>query len=490
MKRCAFMLTLALEAAAQSLTGPASVTVGDPVFLRLTNGITPIPGVTVRVTAPAIEMGIVAAASLTFRESPAGATRGILYRGDRLLIKGQSGDGWCEVAARGGSGYVACDFLDRQSYGQPVGITDVDGRIVAPGIAVVPGRVTVAAGAASFSFEVRAAAEDTTSLLAPGITHRTRRWIRDQDGPFTMQVVEVDPREPNAFVLPMRALDRAAAREKISSMAQRYGAIAATNGAPSAPDGTSLADYQLDGQATSTSTVPRAALIRCADGSLLIDRDRTCSLKDLVSAAPVLVLDGRVNISADGFGNDRVRMPRTAFAITTRGSWLFVTVDGRQPSSPGMRLDEFATELVTLGAARAINLEGGSSTTMVVEDAVRNSPADGAERTVSDGVLVFSVHDLASLRRILDRVAADPGQVAPGAIEPIFGHYDRAVAAFAAEEVEQVRIEIEAMRGEIRQRSGGELTPAAARVLTAAADAYLRLLPGIQQMFNRRRAIR
>ena len=480
-----FVWWFASVAAAQTLTGPASVNVGDPVFLRLANGVVPVRGASVRVSSPARELGTVAATALNFRESAGGAVRGVLYRGDRVLIRGQTGDGWCEViAGHGGSGYVGCDYLDREPFGQPVGITDVDGRVVALGLSVVPGVVSLEAGGASFNIEVRAPAEDTSTLVAPGITLRTRRWVREGDGPFAMQILEADPAEPNVLVLPVRAHDRAVAREKTSAMAQRYGAVAAVNGGPFMGGGVSLSDYVLGGQSVAVSPIARPALRRCMDGRLTIEAN--CAVSDVVGGGPRLVADGRVAIGPDGFGNERVRMARTAFAITAGGTYLFVTVDGR----PGLRLDEFAAELVAVGAVRAVNLDGGASTTMVVADTVRNSPVDGAEREVSDAVLVFSVHDLASLRQVMDRVALDPGQVATEAIEPIYQRYDNAVTAFAAEELDRVRMEVEALRGEVVKRSGGELTVAAARVLGEAATAYLRLLPGIQQALKQRRAYR
>jgi exopolysaccharide biosynthesis protein len=109
-----------------------------------------------------------------------------------------------------------------------------------------------------------------------------------------------------------------------------------------------------------------------------------------VGGGPRLVLRSAVAIGAEGFRHTPVRHPRTAFAVTDRGTYLLVTLDGRQTASVGMRLDELATELIALGAVEAMNLDGGGSTTMVVRDAVRNSPSDGRERPVSDAILVFS----------------------------------------------------------------------------------------------------
>jgi exopolysaccharide biosynthesis protein len=42
-----------------------------------------------------------------------------------------------------------------------------------------------------------------------------------------------------------------------------------------------------------------------------------------------------------------------------------------------------------LGAVQALNLDGGGSTTMVVNGEVVNKPSDGFERLISNAVLVL-----------------------------------------------------------------------------------------------------
>lgn len=595
---------IAFSALGQTLTGPANTTVGDAVFFRLTQGTAPLPGVVLRVAGPATESGTVTASTLNLRAAPGGEVRGVLYRTDRVLVKGQTGDGWCEViVSHGGSGFVSCDFLERQPFGQPVGTSDADGRVVATGLTVVPGPVTVEAGPATFTLQVSPLVSDTLSTLAPGLTLRERRWVRENDGPFAMQVLEIDPREPNLLLLPMRARNRAIGRETTSSLAKRYGAAAAINGGyfvvsstASGFAGQSTGAYMWDGEVVAGNSQVRSALVRCSEGGVAIDQvrfggrvltgtasaaltglnrarstqdllwmrplfgERTqtdaggveavldstgrvtrvadgegnveipadgavlsgtgagatflrsqatvgallearpaltlesvtgCSPLDVIGGGPTIVAAGQVEVGDERFGHETTRNPRTAFAITSRGTWLLVTLDGRQPASQGMRLDELAAELVAMGALRAVNLDGGGSTTMVVNDTLRNAPSDGAEREVSDGLLLFSVHDLPNLRQVMDRVALDPGQMDAAAVEPLYQRYDNAVAAFADEELDKVRVEIEALREEIKARTGGELTRAAARVLSEAVGAYLRLLPQIQQgLLNRRRPVR
>lgn len=82
------------------------------------------------------------------------------------------------------------------------------------------------------------------------------------------------------------------------------------------------------------------------------------------------------------------RHPRTLLAYND--DYLFlVTIDGRQTASVGMSFSEMATFLSgTLGATDAVNLDGGGSTTMVVNGSLVNVPSDGSQRSVSNAVLL------------------------------------------------------------------------------------------------------
>ncbi len=82
------------------------------------------------------------------------------------------------------------------------------------------------------------------------------------------------------------------------------------------------------------------------------------------------------------------RHPRTILAWNDARLFL-VVVDGRTSASIGMTFPEMAAFLVdTLGAAEAVNLDGGGSSTLVVDGTVRNRPSDGAERAVANAVLL------------------------------------------------------------------------------------------------------
>ena len=94
------------------------------------------------------------------------------------------------------------------------------------------------------------------------------------------------------------------------------------------------------------------------------------------------------------------RDPRTAIGFNKNGRWLYlVVVDGRQPFySAGATFDELADILLAHGAHNGMSLDGGGSSTMVIEDAdgkpvILNSPIDqyvpGRERPVANHIGIF-----------------------------------------------------------------------------------------------------
>lgn len=82
---------------------------------------------------------------------------------------------------------------------------------------------------------------------------------------------------------------------------------------------------------------------------------------------------------------------RTAAGLSQDGKYLYlVTVDGGdQSNSIGMTLYQFGDFLASYGIYNAVNLNGGQSTTMVINDAVVNQPSLGAEVPVSNALFII-----------------------------------------------------------------------------------------------------
>lgn len=114
-----------------------------------------------------------------------------------------------------------------------------------------------------------------------------------------------------------------------------------------------------------------------------------------ISGNLMLVQDGRVLPGLEG-----EPQPRTAIGLDKRGKYLIiVVVDGRQPGySEGATPEELAAILVEHDANIGMNLDGGGSSTMVMEKngrtAILNSPINngipGRERPVGNHLGIFA----------------------------------------------------------------------------------------------------
>ena len=82
--------------------------------------------------------------------------------------------------------------------------------------------------------------------------------------------------------------------------------------------------------------------------------------------------------------------PRTAAGIRADGTLLLVVVDGRQPVSQGVDLEQLAALMLDLGAEEALNLDGGGSSSLFVNGGLLNRPSGvTVERQVMSAIGVF-----------------------------------------------------------------------------------------------------
>lgn len=120
----------------------------------------------------------------------------------------------------------------------------------------------------------------------------------------------------------------------------------------------------------------------------------------MIGSGPMLVKDSKVALSMNpNSAKAREKAPRTAVAIDKTGDKVaFITVDGRQPGySTGMSLSEFASYIQSLGYDRALNMDGGGSTTMLAREpgdftaTIQNKPSDPwGERPVSTFLMAIT----------------------------------------------------------------------------------------------------
>ncbi len=167
------------------------------------------------------------------------------------------------------------------------------------------------------------------------------------------------------------------------------------------PFGSPLGDLRIDGRAHATVPfdAPWGAIRGCvhvADDEVgLAPRDALPAEPrgDLLQAGPMLVADGVVLISAgvdpEGFsaGSRQFdsditagRHPRAALGLGPT-ELMAVVCEGRSDDEAGLGLDELAAAMIGLGATEAINLDGGGSSSLVIDGRLRNTPREqhGAE---------------------------------------------------------------------------------------------------------------
>jgi exopolysaccharide biosynthesis protein len=121
-------------------------------------------------------------------------------------------------------------------------------------------------------------------------------------------------------------------------------------------------------------------------------------VRDAIGAGPALVVDGDIRVTSDEeafFAKSFNQVnPRTAAGVTADGALIVLVVDGRQPDSRGVTLHELSMLMHDLGAVDAINLDGGGSSTLVVNNTLVNRPAGGMfEREVMSAIATFCSSD-------------------------------------------------------------------------------------------------
>ncbi|RKY56091.1 MAG: hypothetical protein DRP93_02090, partial [Candidatus Neomarinimicrobiota bacterium] len=122
------------------------------------------------------------------------------------------------------------------------------------------------------------------------------------------------------------------------------------------------------------------------------------SLKQVVGGGPRMLQNG-IDVVATSYPTEGIgstfcsyRHPRTAIGFNQDTTKVyFVVVDGRQQGfSVGMSLYEMADFMKQIGIAHAMNLDGGGSSSMTVRNSIMNSPSDGSERRVANGIICVS----------------------------------------------------------------------------------------------------
>ncbi len=120
-------------------------------------------------------------------------------------------------------------------------------------------------------------------------------------------------------------------------------------------------------------------------------------IRTLIGGWPRIVVDGKnsviINKKTEGVFPrfSETKHPRTGIGFSRDSTTVyFITVDGRQESSSGMSLEKFADFMISESIYQGLNLDGGGSTTMIINNEVVNKPSDlSGEREVGNCIMLI-----------------------------------------------------------------------------------------------------
>ncbi|MCX8074551.1 MAG: phosphodiester glycosidase family protein [Clostridia bacterium] len=116
-------------------------------------------------------------------------------------------------------------------------------------------------------------------------------------------------------------------------------------------------------------------------GKYTINEAKKANIRDAVTFGPFLIVNGVPSkvLGNGGWGT----APRSAIGQRQDGIVLLLVVDGRSVKYPGADMDDLIEVMQRYGAYNAANLDGGTSSVLVVNNKIVNDPIDstGAHQT-------------------------------------------------------------------------------------------------------------
>lgn len=240
----------------------------------------------------------------------------------------------------------------------------------------------------------------------------------------TLHILTVNPNE-NAIVAAKS--DISCKRETVMAMAKKNNAIAAINGGFWRENGQPAGILKVKNKWYGTASRPRGAIGWSQEGKYTVmDRvlshrknsednelnvipmslpaytahDQWKNVENIIGGAPLLIANGEMisDYSQEQTINSFLtkKRARTAVGIKDSGEWVFVVVDTRfYGFFGGISVKDLTRLMNDLGCTKALNLDGGSSSTMVIEGQIVNNSygytREGKKyvQPVSDAILIM-----------------------------------------------------------------------------------------------------
>lgn len=288
-----------------------------------------------------------------------------------------------------------------------------------------------------------------SEFVAPGVVRGDYRLLTSS-GPLHVSVVAADTHDPTVRLGAVLASDRLISRgETISSMAARTGAVAGLNadyfdiGQTNQPLNIVVMDgvLQHPPSARATVSVLRDGSVRFGTYRLNADGTTDPPIDDVATAlggGPLLLIDGQPanDPNAPAPEETSLRFPVAGIATEPDGTILMIAVDGRLPHfSVGLTRPELGALMLGLGARDGMATDSGGSATIVARvlgersARVLNTPSDGTERPVADGLFIYSdapagpparlVYRPSTIRALTNTTVTLRGAVADAAGHPV-----------------------------------------------------------------------
>lgn len=332
------------------------------------------PGVTMRSICPG---GAIAGAMQTSRMATIASDDSHLYfcgtNGDFYYTSGTMSDGKSQVGTPIYSAAVDGEIYKSSGSGYQF-FVDAEGVAEICRLSWNQGTVTNAAGESVAMKGVNVGAANNAVTL-----YNTRGWTSPCQGDYAGSCAEVTAKlvEGSSF-----------ATDNIITL-EITGAATSTGDTRIPADGCVLM--------ARGSAVPFIQALQIGD---VVTIDQVITTPDGRRVRPTQIVSGNpknvgggVNLNSEGERGDATdRHPRTAIGISADGNTIIMmVVDGRGPSK-GVTTGMLADLMLRAGAAEAVNLDGGGSSTLYTNAfGVRNRTSDGNERAV--GNAIFAVYE-------------------------------------------------------------------------------------------------